>query len=276
MEIEITKELFEENFPAAKMPDRNTSVFDRMEEMFNIAYDEMIECLVSGSCESAVNEQAVLKRWCIRFVCLDAFIRTCRSQDLVLTSTGFGIVSTQSTAPASRARVDALIEEMSIERIITRDHIIRILMQIPEWGGTKQAKNNVSTLFYSPDQLQRLTSVTLTTENWQRTLGRAVTADTLLRKEISHEYMDDLLTKLRTNTLENEDREVVTECLRFIADFISQPNTPIPNRKMLEPIVEILESCPQKYPCYQESSLYKMRHAERYRNRKEDPTFFFM
>ena len=274
----ITKEVFETYVPAAKMPDRNTSVFNRLQMQFAAAYGMMIRTLVSPQCEAELDSSERLRTLAIPLVCIDAFVRTCRSLDLVLTATGFGIVSTESTAPASKSRVDALIEEMSLQELDLIDEMLQELMKVGGWGQTEQAQMRIPTFFYRPQQLKSLCGIVLTTQAWQQARGHAVTASALLRNEISDEYMDELLLKLRSGALENADIIVVQKCTQFMADYIStySVNGGKPNDLMLRQIVGQLESYRDSYPTYVNSTLYARRHAERYRNRKEDPTFFFM
>lgn len=280
MEIltEITKDVFESNVPVAKMPERNTSVYGRMKLMLQTAYTMMVKTLVSPDCEAALDTNEELKGLAIRVVCLDAFVRTCRSLDLVLTATGFGIVSTESTAPASRMRVDALVEEMAVEELHTIDLMLQILMKVDGWGQTEQAQIRIPTLFYRPEFLKMWATMPLTTQNWQLAQGRAASASAYLRSEISDEYMDELLQKVRTGALENADIIIVNKCNAFTGDFLSnyELSKGVPNKQMLQGIMEQLESYPGSYPTYVTSRLYAKRHAERYKNRKEDPTFFFM
>lgn len=274
----ITKEVFESYVPAAKMPDRNTSVYNRLQLQFVAAYAMMIRTLVSPQYETELDTNERLKNLAIPLVCIDAFVRTCRSLDLVLTATGFGIVSTESTAPASKSRVDALVEQLSLEELDLIDEMIQELMNVEGWGLTEQARMRVATFFYRPQQLSAMTTLKLTTDNWQLALGRATTASALLRNEISDEYMDELLMKMRTATMGNADIIVVQKCIAFMADFISmyELNGGIPNVMLLRQVVHQLESYRDSYPTYTSSTLYARRHAERYQNKKEDPTFFFM
>lgn len=274
----ITKEIFESYVPAAKMPERNTSVFNRLQLQFGAAYTMMIRTLVSPQCETELDTNERLRALAVPLVCIDAFVRTCRSLDLVLTATGFGIVSTESTAPASKSRVDALIEELSLQELDLIDEIVQELMKVEGWGLTEQAQMRVATLFYRPQQLDTMTTLKLTTDNWQMAQGLAVTASAILRNEISDEYMDELLLKLRTNTLGNADIIIAQKCGAFIADFISMYdlNGGIPNDLLLRQVVHQLESYRDSYPTYVNSTLYARRHAERYQNKKDDPTFFFM
>lgn len=278
MEIinEITKEIFEKNVPAAKMPERNTSVYERIMTQFEVSYGNLVCNVISEGCKGHVDSDSEMKRLALRAVCIDAFVRSCRSLDLVLTSTGFGIVSSESTAPASRGRVDALVEEMILEELDTVDSIVGEMMKVDGWGNTPQAARCIPTLFYSPQYLRLHTTLPVTSQNWQFAKGRAVTADALLRNEISGEYMDELLLKLRTASLSNADITIVRTCRRFMGDFISQPENPKPNKLIRQEIVEQLEKYPDYYTTYNHSELFRKRHGKRYENKREDPTFFFM
>ena len=112
---EITKEKFESYVPAAQMPERSTSVYDRLQKAFERAYGVISREIVGASFVDRVEQDKGTKEDIMALVCIMAFVNSARSLDLVLTATGFGIVSTTSTAPASRARVDSLIEEMRLE-----------------------------------------------------------------------------------------------------------------------------------------------------------------
>lgn len=273
----ITKEVFERYVPAAKMPERNSSVYNRLQLQFVTAYAMMIRTLVSPRCETVLDTNDRLKNLAIPLVCIDAFVRTCRSLDLVLTATGFGIVSTESTAPASKSRVDALVEQLSLEKLDLIDEMIQELKTVEGWGQTEQAQRRVPTFFYRPIQMS-LTTLKMTTDNWHRATGLASTASALLRNEISDEYMDELLLKLRTASMGNADTIVAQKCVAFMADFISmyELNGGRPNELLLRQVVHQLETYRDSYPTYTSSTLYARRHAERYKNKKEDPTFFFM
>lgn len=274
----ITKEVFEANVPVAKMPDRNTSVFTRMEVMLKESYDMLIQTLVSPDLEGQLEEETRLRGHCIRLVCLNAFVRTCRSLDLVLTATGFGIVSTESTAPASKSRVEALVEEVACEEIKAIDEVIQQLVKIESWGATEQAEQRIPTLFYLSRHLKRFTTLPLSRQGWQTAQGRAITADALLREEVGDEYMDELLQKTRTASLNSADVIVVEKCNRFTGDFLSnyELTNGCPNQLLLRQIVHQLESYRDSYPTYCQSMIYAKRHAQRYENKKEDSSFFFM
>ena len=274
----ITKTVFESFVPVAKTPERNTSVYDRISRMLETSYANLISTLVSPAFEERLDNDPILNTETLRIVCLDAFVRSIRSNDLVLTATGFGVVSTESTAPASRSRVDALVEELTVEKLRAVDVMLQQLVTVTGWGDTEQARMQIPTLFYRPMFLKMWTTLPLTSANWQLAQGRAATADALLRDEISEEYMDALLTDLRAGRLSNADIIVMRKCCQFMGDFISnfELTGGCPNKSMLRAIVGQLEAYKDSYPVYTSSLLYARRHAKRYENKKEDPTLFIM
>lgn len=294
----ITKEIFEAHVPAAKMPERNSSVFLRLHEMFEESYEQLIRNIIGESFEAETGSNEKLRGYCVREICLDAFVRTCRSLDLVLTSTGFGVVQTESTAPASKARVDALVEECSVNKLIVVDSIIQTMTSMKGWGESEQAQLCIPTLFYRPLYFRKYTVLPFTVQSWQSAQGNAVTAESYLRLEISDEYMDDLLHCVRSNNVGPADSVIIDKCLRFMGDYISRPNvfnasqvtkseravgaivaTPscdTLNLSLLRNIVDTMECDIQNYKVYRNSQLYAKRHAERYQNKKDDTTFFFM
>ena len=279
MEIlqQITKAVFETHVPSAKMPERNDSVFERLREQFNAVYCQLLTHVVGDDFETQFDSNEQLRNDVTRFVCLQAFVNTIRSLDLVLTATGFGIVSTPSMAPASKNRVDALKDDCRLQAEECLCDILRKLMQVEGWGSSTQAQQSVQCLFWSITFLRSDTTLSYTADNWQIARGRALVADAFLRKVISTEYMDELLDKLRNHSMENADIIIVNKCIQLTGTFISDYDTcKSPDQRQLDAIMQHLETYTTNYPTYEQSETYKARHAERYQNRKEDPTFFFM
>ena len=279
MEIltKITKQVFEAFVPAAKMPEHNDSVYGRLAEQFKVVYDRLIQNVVAPSLETELDTEGALQKEVLRYVCLEAFVQSIRSLDLVLTATGFGIVSTASMAPASKVRVDALMEDCRLRAAESLCAIVKSMTGRNGWGDTPQARQSIQCLFWHICCLSQYTTLPYTADNWQKARGLSITADAFLRKAISEEYMEDLLRKMRHATLDNADIIIMQKCNSFTGGFISSYEFEKgPNQNRLDDIVGQLEAYPASYPVYTASETYKARHGERYRNRKEDPTFFFM
>lgn len=105
MELEITQAQFELYVPAFRSP--TGEVFGKMRAALGECIDRWGE-QVKG--DDALDEDT--ERMVMRAVCLRAAYETIPQLDLVLTPTGFGIVSNQNTAPASRDRVQSLQERL--------------------------------------------------------------------------------------------------------------------------------------------------------------------
>ena len=83
-------------------------------------------------------EQAVTK-----LVCLRTYAEQIPELDLVLTPTGFGIVSNQNLAPASADRVKNLLQKVTNAYDDTYDRCLELLVGT-DWADTSQARINVS------------------------------------------------------------------------------------------------------------------------------------
>lgn len=273
---EITKEKFESYVPAAQMPERSTSVYDRLQKAFERAYGVISREIVGASFVDRVEQDEGTKEDIMALVCIMAFVNSARSLDLVLTATGFGIVSTTSTAPASRARVDSLIEEMRLEAYERKCNLLEQLTTVEGWGASPAAASNISTLFWNIRSM-RLTILERTADNWLWALGQAVDADRMLRREMGDDMMRRLLAHERTGSVSDLLDLIVLECVRVMASLISgaKNNTP-PQRFLFDDIVRMLEEHADDLPEYKNSRIYQARHHDGYQNKAEDPTFFFM
>lgn len=286
----ITKEIFEAHVPSAKMPERNTSVHERLTHFFEISAFHLVSEIVSPALSSLIEDDGELHVPAQRFVCLDAFLRVIRSLDLVLTATGFGIVSTESTAPASRARVDALAEEIATQRLQVVEILVDRLRLKEGWSVSPQAIMRIPSFFFRPSSLPLVCGLSLTQDNWYMALRRALLADAHICRVISRELFNDILQRLRADSLSVPEQELVNRCMKFYAFFIplnseigqssnsqiSHPADGLHAKILLDDVLAYVESNIDSFPVYAQSSLYKARHADRYENQPFDPTFFFM
>lgn len=273
----ITKAVFESHVPSAKMPERNESVYNRLKEQFKQVYDMLVLTVVGQSFVTAAEENAALKGMMVRYVCLRSFVDVIRSLDLVLTATGFGIVSTDSMAPASKVRVDALMKECMLHAYECEFQLISMLKGIEGWSASAMATNNIRCLFWNVLLMRNYTTLEYSADNWQKARGLALSADAFLRKAVSDEYMDELLAHERANALTNDDLIVIEKCNRFTGEFLSgYDQDKAINQQRLDAITAYLNTYSDRYSTFAESELYKSLHAERYENKQEHPTFFFV
>lgn len=277
IKTEITKEVFESYVPAAKMPERNSSVFTRLEMAFERAYDGLVRSYIGQTYVDSLEAEEKSKENVKALVCIIAFIQSARSLDLVLTSTGFGIVRTDSTAPASQERVDALLRQMRLEQYERIEVLIKDLIAKEGWGATSQASRNISTLFWGISQIQSLTWLEYSADKWLWCIGQTIEADRWIRKTIGDEYTNELVAGTRNGNLNATDASAADIALRIMGTLIgnAEANTP-PHKSLFDELIRFVEDHAEDIPTYKNSKIYQARHHEGFKNQQEDSTYFFM
>ena len=96
----ITKQKFDALVPAFR--DATDSVYRKMVPQLEL-YENRTEEFAPYEELSELRE---------RYICLAAAHNAVRSLDLILTGSGFGVISTAEKSPASQARVDALQRQL--------------------------------------------------------------------------------------------------------------------------------------------------------------------
>ena len=130
-----------------------------------------------------------------KYVCLSAFLSVLRQLDLVLTPTGFGIVSNDNLSPASKQRVDALDGLLRTERMKALSMTVNLLRS-EDWGKTDQAKRYVPYLY---DAYAFFFSATpyRTYQDWTAFQGAIEGTDDVLREAMGDEQMETLIDAFR-------------------------------------------------------------------------------
>lgn len=274
--LKIDKAVLEENVVTATT--KNNDLYDMLIPFIEEDADLICDNVLGDVGMAALEEDEKLLKQTQKVVCRKAFSENISSLDLVLTATGFGIVSTQDTAPASQARVEALRTQVERQWPQSLGILVDMLCKVEGWGETAQAEANIRTVFYSIDMLRTYGSVPkLTGEAWRQEQASINAADTDLRKLVSDEEMDALLSAIRKNTLNDVQYDVIL-CMRlFIGWFISGGTTYDPHgmRHTMDMMINLMEKHPNDFPEYMQSDVYKARHFTDYENTKESPLFIF-
>ena len=278
IQSELTKQVFEKYVPAVKSPEHNDSVYNRLKGQFALSYNALLAEIISPELAAQAEAQDLIKQQMLRWVSIHTFVAQARALDLVLTATGFGIVNTESTAPASQERVNSLIAQEQLELVTVRTVIAVQMLGIEGWGATVQAGNCIDALLWNSSEIWAGTILRPSIDEWFKVTARIQMAENVLRGVISDEYMEELLQKMRTNNLENADIIIVNKCKAFTFDYINRYDETkgLFNRRLLDDVMLQLETYTDSYPTYVDSKVYAAKHSERYENKREDPTFFFM
>lgn len=216
--------------------------------------------------------------------------------DLVATPNGFGVVSNQNIAPASKERVAAFRESLRQYKSDCKDQCLERYYQEAQGGiadqGKKNAYGEIEKIEIPGDTILRsgvIYSATVARENgitmpdgqpvyeeeMRRLEYKLAAADVKIRKLISGkqfdyeigagrfgEKLDLMLRRLAAMYVMQADRRAVKDYENEILDFMEEPYNGTP--------------AAQRYQYYHASAQRKLRkNPVRYENRKEDATYFF-
>lgn len=278
MQLEITKTDFERAVPAAREP--KGKIFDVMQDAITNKV-EVIGCHILGepgiaaveSSESTMGE--ILRPLVKQLACVMAFLEEMRGLDLVLTATGFGVVSTNDTVPASKMRVDALDGDLRRKERILRSDLVTHLFKVEGWTDTEQRHVNVSTLFYRFTMLEQYAGISRPKpEDWDANVPAMLAADSHLRKHIGNAYMDELLDQLTSRSLTAANSPVAMLCQQYIGAWIAQNHQL--KQELYMRLQNRLEADLTLYPTYADSEAYRLNHFTPYENHAEDTAFHFV
>lgn len=269
--MEITKQEFEAYLCIAISS--NDGVYEKVQPHFEAYYDECKASVLGSAGTQAVESSTmplcnVVKNW----VSLRAFLGVFRQLDLVLTPTGFGVVSTNQMAPASKQRVDALIGQLRDNALSIHGRLLEELCKVSDWGQSDQARENIDTLFFDFRLLQKMQGPATSHLEWQTAQRLIGEADEALRLKISNQYMDHLLDAVRCNNASADDNAVIFLCRKIINLWVygDKESVKLKMRRLLNMLDANLES----YSIYAEHG-YPVNHHEDFKNTEDAPAYVF-
>lgn len=270
--MEITKQEFENIVSVATSS--HVEVYEKVKPHFGTSLDECKAGVLGDVGTSAVEGEGspALKNAVRKWVCLQAFLSVFRQLDLVLTPTGFGVVSTQQMAPASKQRVDALIGHLRDSALVAHGQLLAELCKLSSWGTTTQALENIDNLFFDFRLLQKMQGPAASHLDWQAAQRLIGEADEALRLKLSSQYMDALLEHVRCGTVTVDDNPVIFQCRHIINLWIAGDQEAV--KLKMRRLLNVLDADLEKYPIYAEHG-YPVNHHENFKNAQDAPAYIF-
>lgn len=277
MNITISKQDFEQALPVGKAASDN--VFAAVSPAIEAQLDFAADALLGTEGMALIDERgegSQLLLWYKRTVALSALLSVLRQLDLVLTPTGFGVVSNDNLAPASKQRVDAL--EASLRTQYHRSLAMAVnQLRSDAWGQTAQARFFIGhvydewTFFYQTHQGASST-------DWHEYQPTIEQADEMLRTKMGDAQMNDILDAMRRADTERTDqyREVVSLIVKF-TDTWAQKGVATLRQPVFGRLMRTIDSDDnaETFALYRSSASYKANHYEPYKNRKDTAAFIF-
>ena len=252
------------------------SLFDKMKVDIDLAENWVIETFVSTKTFNTIcgyTADNPIRIITAKLIASEALRRAIPSLDLVLTPNGFGVVSNQNVAPASKERVDRLIGSLADYRDDCIANLLPALVGASQWLTSSQASFFGETLF--PD-LAITEQVKGTGSKWERYLAlRPQILD--IEASLAEEFFSpELMVRLRNEVLRRThtaDLARVINAIRGQAVDLLNGGT-IRMRDMID-VVNHIRRFPDLFPEWHASETAKLFAPPIFTNLKTNKGYWF-
>ena len=254
-----------------------TPFIERLALFLNLAEDWVVNTFTSVSTFNTIcghTDSNPIWIATARLVVADALRRAIPSLDIVLTPNGFGIVSTNNLAPASKPRIDRLVGSMPAHR---DDCIAALLPELPgasKWLASAQADFFGATLFPDFSLVDALASTV--GSKWERYLElRSQVID--LEASLSEEWLSsELMSALRSENLRRDLTEQRSEIVRQVkAQLVGYLRSGSFNSRRLADIVNYIRLNAVDFEEWHRSETAKLFAPPVFRNERKASGYFF-
>lgn len=270
MEITVSKEEFEKWIPVAKSAHDN--VYKKVLASLPDVADDAAESLLGTVGVTAMNGDGKLRYWFGKYVTMLGFLRMFEQNDVVLTPTGFGVVSNDQLVPASAQRVSAVHEALKRDSLLNEYCLVYQLTNVEGWGETEQAEDAIKFPLWNIRQMRRWYGDSVGAGRFYELMNSVRNAMSQLQEYVGEELIKRVMVTVRCNLKDQYSKVCDLMILYILAyidgDIVRQEQT---YRRMLYHLEKNLDDFPE----YAESDEYQASIAERYENKQEDSSFFF-
>lgn len=214
-------------------------------------------------------------------ICLRAAYDAVPQMDLVLTPTGFGIVSNQNTAPASRERVDALRLQLRRDACRLEDNV---LSYIAAADMMTLRRSRAGSLLWTPslctlygirtpeggEVLREEFDAMATTLHAASARVVDVISPELYAALVTRQYAAD--ADLTPDTTPTAYGEALLMARQLMAAHVMHGRGIADHTRHL---INYIEAHADQLDEYRLSPTYQARHTTQYENKQTDPSFFF-
>ncbi|MGN1239308.1 MAG: DUF6712 family protein [Paludibacteraceae bacterium] len=203
-----------------------------------------------------------------RVLATDAFLRAVPSLDLVLTPNGFGVVSNNTIAPASKDRVDRLLTSLENSRDFAIDQLLHELLVQSEWRTTPQGRFFLSTLFQTPLSLPLELRGNRAWEVFQQTHAQFI----LTEQELADKFIScEVYARLRSD-ITNPDFAALIQPLQAIECQLLT-GKPLPYKTLIS-LVDYIRKC-DLFPEWHTSQTAERYQPHAFQNTKDSPAYWW-
>lgn len=252
------------------------SLFDKVKVDINLAENWVIETFVSTNTFNTIcgyAEDNPIKIITAKLIATEALSWAIPSLDLVLTPNGFGVVSTQNIAPASKERVNRLIGSLADYRDECIGNILPALGGESQWLTSSQALFFVETLF--PD-LAITDQVKGTGSKWERYLAlrpKILDIEASLAEEF---FSPELMVRLRNEVLRKTHTADLARVINAIrGQVVDLLNGGLIRMRDMIDVVNHIRCYPDLFPEWHASETAKLFSPPIFTNLKTNKGYWF-
>ena len=254
-----------------------TPFIERVAHFLDLAEDWVKTTFTSESTFNTIcgyTDSNEIKIICSRLVVADALRRAIPSLDIVLTPNGFGVVSTQNLAPASKPRVDRLVGSMLAHRDDCIAALLPELVGASKWLTSPQADFFGSTLFPDLGIVDAVGGAT--GSKWEKYLElRPQVID--LEASLAEEWLSPgLMSALRSENLRGDLTEKRSVIVRQVkAQILGYLKSGSFSSRRLADIVNRIRENKDDFPEWHRSETAKLFAPPVFRNEKKAKGYWF-
>lgn len=276
MEITIKREDFERAVPAFRSP---------TPEVWNKVQRYVEGC--TANWQAIITTDATLPDkvagYLATAICLRAAYNAVPQMDLVLTPTGFGIVSNQNTAPASRERVDALRLQLRRDACRLEDNVLSYLAA---HNLMTLRRSRVGSLLWTPslctlygirtpeggEVLREEFDAMATALHAASARVVDVISPELYAALVTRQYADDEGLVPDPSDKDMAYADAIVMARQLMAAHVMHGRGIADHTRHL---INYIEAHADQLDEYRLSPTYQARHTTQYENKQIDPSFFF-
>lgn len=247
------------------------SLFEKLEKHLKVAELWLnLEICNHATYEGLAEKEQDLAK---RIVAMDAFARGIHQLDLALTPNGFGVVSNQNVAPASKERVANLRQQTIEERDITINQLLKKLQGNSSWcnsaPGKKWGKTVIQNLDISVECGESCPSLVFYKGHIREIQG---VQRMIALNFVSVVIMDRLCQSIQNATVTDVEAGLIDMIHAFIVASLKEEEQ---HHTDLENMVDYIKKHPEDFSEWASSDTALLFEDYTFENKKEAKGFWF-
>ena len=214
-----------------------------------------------------------------RLLCLQAYENAIPFVDLIQTNNGFAVVNNSNQLPASKERVQRLIEWCSVQLYMNTDLLIQGILKDAEalaaWTAFSEFEDLTNCLILTGNDFAKYATVSgVKRKSFMDAKSNLVSwQKNILEKVISADYMQQLIAETRLNTFTEASKVIIIHCKMVLGQLVNKNTDEA--EKICNILSNILDKDLETYTVYANSAEYALKTTPVYQNLQSDPTYFF-